>query len=89
MKPPALVVLHPAAARAYGLRPGSRFPVAAVVITGDGTELIVQADGQVEAPPHAAPLESPKLGGRAVPGDAVTAAYVEIMRLLIAQRAAK
>ena len=86
---PALVVLHPAALPR--LRTAPRFP-----LPGgrrghhrrrDGVDRPGRRPGR--APPLAAPVDAPELGRNPVPGASVTAAYVEIMRLLIAQRAAK
>lgn len=60
----ALVVIHPCACEAYGLRPGSAFPVGTWLVTADGTELHVQADGQVEPRPTPLPWTRPSWAAR-------------------------
>jgi hypothetical protein len=56
-----LVVLHPCACRAYGLRPGSAFPPGSWLILADGTGIVVMPDGQVEPRPTPLPWTRPSV----------------------------
>ena len=59
MKRPALVVIHPAACRAYGLPEGTRAPAGAVIITADATELIAMESGALMPRPTPLPWTRP------------------------------
>jgi hypothetical protein len=56
-----LVVIHPCACAFYGLRPGSAFPVGTWLVTNDGTELHVLADGTVALRPSPLPWTRPSV----------------------------
>lgn len=54
-----LVVIHLCACEAYGLKPGSAFPVGTWIVTSDGTEVSVTESGALMPRPLPLPWTRP------------------------------